>query len=58
MMDDPDKVKQETAGPDQVKQEVFGPDKFEQAAIGHGQVRLNRRRLARLEGVDWLRCLL
>ena len=55
-MDDPDKVKQATAGPEQVKQEAFGPDKFEQAAASHRQGRLNRRRLARLEveGAGWL----
>ena len=53
-MGDPDKVKQATAGPEQVKQEAFGPDKFEQAAASHRQGRLNRRRLARLEGAGWL----
>ena len=45
-MDDSDKVKHATAGPEQVKQEAFGPDKFEQTAAGHGEGRLNRRRLA------------
>ena len=55
-MDGLDKVKQATAGPEQVKQEAFGPDKFEQAATDNRQGRLNRRRLAQLEGAcaGWL----
>ena len=54
-MDDPNKVnKQATAGPEQVKQEAFGLDKFQQAAAGHGQGRLNKRRLTQLEKAGWL----
>ena len=56
MMNDSDKVKQATSGPEQVEQEILGPDKYEQAATSHGQGRLNRRQLARLEGAcaGWL----